>query len=73
MDCADGLRKLTLDDLEFITPIETPEVEQRLGYTLKSQAQEMKKLLKAYDKSVKIDKAKLVELYDEGWRISKNG
>ena len=72
LDCADGLRKLTLDDLVDITPIETPEVEQRLGHTLKSQAQEMKKLLKAYDKDVKIDKAKLVELYDEGWRISKN-
>ena len=73
LDCADGLRKLILDDLEFITPIETPEVEQQLELTLKGQSRSMKKLLKAYDKGVKIDKAKLVELYDEGWRISKNG
>jgi hypothetical protein len=71
MDCADGLRKLTVDDLEFITPIETPEVEQRLEHTLRGQSRGMRKFLKDYDKDVKIDKAKLVELYDEGWRISK--
>ncbi len=75
MDCADGLRKLTVDDLEFITPIETPEVEQRLEHTLRGQSRSMKKFLKAYDKELiegnKVEKAKLVELYDEGWRISK--
>jgi hypothetical protein len=72
LDCTMGLRKLTLDDLQDITPIETPEVTARLGHTLKSQASEMKKFLKGYDKKINIDKASLVRMYDEGWRINKN-
>lgn len=72
LDCAEGVRKLTADDLEFITPIETPKVEKRLEHTLKGQLKTVEKLLKAYDENVKIDKAKLVELYEEGWRVSKN-
>jgi len=72
MECVDQtLQRLTVDDLEFITPIETPEVEKRLGHTLKGQVKGMRKFLKSYDSDVNVDKELLSLLYNEGWRVSK--
>ena len=67
-------KELGLEDLEDISPIASPEVEERLEHTLKGQCKLMKKFLNKVE-AVKDDTLNntLEGLYDKGWRISKNG
>ena len=73
MECVDQtLQRLTVDDLEFITPMSTPEVEKRLEHTLRGQGKLMRKFLKKAN-VVGSDtlEAVLEGLYDKGWRVNK--
>ena len=66
-------KELGTEHLKDISPIESPEVEERLEHTLKGQCKLMKKFLNKAE-TVKGDTLNniLEGLYDKGWRISKN-